>query len=294
MTHEIRKKGTVSQAFPELFKDELLKRSDIAEVVGDYVRLTKKSGNNYFGLCPFHSEKTPSFSVSLDKQIYHCFGCGRGGNVITFIREIENLSYPDAVHFLAKRAGLAVPDDSASEETLSKRARLLELNKDAARFFYSVLQTPEGNTAIKYINKRGISKDMIKQFGLGAAPDAWSALYDAMLRKGYTLQELLEAGLVKQSRKNAGNVYDAFRNRLMFPVFDVRGNIIGFSGRISETGSRVTSTRPTRRFRKKPEPFCSQHRKKDKISMLILTEGNIELLCCPGRLRQAVASLGTS
>jgi DNA primase len=283
-------------AFPELFIDELLKKNDIAEVVNSYVRLAKKSGNNLFGLCPFHSEKTPSFSVSTDKQIYHCFGCGKGGNVINFIREIENLSYVDAVHLLAKRSGLTVPDDKVSQETLSKRARLLELNKDAARFFYTVLLTPQGETAIKYINKRGISKDMVKLFGLGAAPDSWSALYEAMTRKGYSKQELIEAGLVKISKKDAASVYDAFRNRLMFPVIDVRGNVIGFSGRILGDGEpKYLNSTETPVFEKSRNLFALNIAKKTKSGMLILTEGNIDVVALhQAGFDNAVASLGTS
>lgn len=283
-------------AFPDIFIDELLKKNDIVDVVGSYVHLTKRSGNNQFGLCPFHSERTPSFSVNADKQIYHCFGCGKGGNVINFIREVENLTYPDAVHYLAKRSGLTVPDDKASQETLSKRARLLELNKDAAYFFYSVLQTSQGTGAIQYINKRGISKAMVKQFGLGAAPDSWSALFDALSKKGYTQQELLEAGLVKQSRKDAASVYDAFRNRLMFPVIDVRGNVIGFSGRILGDGEpKYLNSPDTLVFEKSRNLFALNIAKKTKSGMLILTEGNIDVVALhQAGFDNAVASLGTS
>ena len=171
-------------AFPEIFLDELIRRNDIADVVGGYVTLTKKSGGNQFGLCPFHNEKTPSFSVNSDRQIYHCFGCGKGGGVVNFIMEIERLSYPDAVHVLAKRAGLAVPDEKTSKETQSRRARILELNREAARFFYSALMSNQGAAAQKYVVGREISKAMVTRFGLGAAPDSWSALSEAMYGKG--------------------------------------------------------------------------------------------------------------
>jgi DNA primase len=283
-------------AFPELFIDELIKKNDIADVVGGYVRLSKKSGNNLFGLCPFHSEKTPSFSVSLDKQIYHCFGCGKGGGVINFIMEIENLTFPDAVHFLARRAGLTVPDDKSSREAQSKRARLLQLNKDAARFFYSVLHTSQGQAAIQYINKRGISKAMVTRFGLGAAPDSWTALYDAMTKKGYTRQELLEGGFIKVSRKNEAMVYDTFRNRLMFPVIDVRGSVIGFSGRILGDGEpKYLNSPETIVFEKSRNLFALNLAKKTKTGMLILTEGNIDVVALhQAGFDGAVASLGTS
>lgn len=283
-------------AFPEMFLDELVRRNDIADVVGSYVHLTKKTGNNMFGLCPFHSEKTPSFSISMDKQIYHCFGCGKGGGVVNFIMEIENLSYPDAVQFLAKRTGMTVPDDKVSKETQSRRARILELNSDAARFFYSVLSTPQGETARQYIAKRGIDKAMVTRFGLGAAPDAWNALYDAMLKKGYTRQEMLDAGLVKQSKKESQSVYDAFRNRLMFPVIDVRGSVIGFSGRILGDGEpKYLNSSDTLVFDKSRNLFALNLAKKSKAGMLILSEGNIDVVSLhQAGFDCAVASLGTS
>jgi DNA primase len=283
-------------AFPEIFLDELIRRNDIVDVVGSYVALSKKSGNNMFGLCPFHSEKTPSFSVNSDRQIYHCFGCGKGGGVVNFIMEVERLSYPDAVHVLAKRAGLTVPDERTSQETQSRRARILELNKDAARFFYSELLSSRGDTAQKYIIKREISKAMVTRFGLGAAPDSWNAISDAMTKLGYTRQELLDAGLVKAGKNDSGGVYDAFRNRLMFPVIDVRGSIIGFSGRILGDGEpKYLNSQDTLVFEKSRHLFALNLAKKSKAGMLILTEGNIDVVA----LHQtgfdcAVASLGTS
>ncbi|SHH48241.1 DNA primase [Sporobacter termitidis DSM 10068] len=283
-------------AFPELFLDELVRKNDIVDVVGSYVRLTKKTGNNLFGLCPFHSEKTPSFSVNVDKQIYHCFGCGKGGGVVNFIMEIENLSFPDAVHVLAKRAGMTVPDETTSKETQSRRARLLELNRDAARFFYASLLTPQGETARKYIAKREISKAMVTRFGLGVALDSWSALYEAMTHKGYTKQELLDAGLVKLSRKDGSSVYDAFRNRLMFPVIDVRGSIIGFSGRILGDGEpKYLNSPDTLVFEKSRNLFALNLAKKTKSGVLILTEGNVDVVALhQAGFDSAVASLGTS
>jgi DNA primase len=283
-------------AFPEIFLDELIRRNDIVDVVGSYVHLTKKSGNNMFGLCPFHSEKTPSFSVSADKQIYHCFGCGKGGGVVNFIMEIEHLSYPDAVHVLAKRSGMTVPDENISKETQSKRAKIFDINRDAARFFYSVLLTPQGEAARNYIAKRGISKAMVTRFGLGAAPDSWSALYEALTGKGYTRQELLDAGLVKLSRKGTDSVYDAFRNRLMFPVIDVRGSIIGFSGRILGDGEpKYLNSPDTLVFEKSRNLFALNLAKKTKSGMLILAEGNIDVVSLhQAGFDAAVASLGTS
>ena len=179
-------------AFSDSFLDELISRNDIEDVVSGYVQLTKRSGSNLFGLCPFHSEKTPSFSVSPDKQIYHCFGCGKGGSVINFIMEIENLSFPDAVAFLAKRAGMELPDDDTPQELKNKRARLLQLNRDAARFFYDTLSTPSGAEASAYIKKRGISRQMAVKFGLGAAPDSWNSLLDSMSSKDTRIRRCLK------------------------------------------------------------------------------------------------------
>ena len=172
-------------AFSESFLQELAQRNDIVDVVGGYVRLTKKSGSNLFGLCPFHSEKTPSFSVSPDKQIYHCFGCGKGGSVISFIMEIENLSFPDAVAFLARRAGMAVPEEE-QDGASRKRARLLALNREAARFFHQCLREPAGQPARDYIARRALSGKTVTNFGLGFAPDTWDSLTRAMKALGYS------------------------------------------------------------------------------------------------------------
>ena len=277
----------------ESFIQELADRSDIVDVVGSYVRLSKKSGSNLFGLCPFHSEKTPSFSVSPDKQIYHCFGCGKGGGVISFIMEIENLSYPEAIAFLAKRAGMQMPEETDSAEG-RKRARMLQLNKDAARWFYERLSKPEGQAAVAYIRKRGISPAMTKNFGLGAAPDTWDSLRNAMREKGYTDNELFDAGLVKRGQK--GGFYDAFRNRLMFPVIDVRGNVIGFSGRILGDGEpKYLNSPETVTFNKSRNLFALNLAKKSKSGYIILSEGNIDVVSLhQAGFDSAVASLGTS
>ena len=178
-------------------------------------------------------EKTPSFSVSPDKQIYHCFGCGKGGGVINFIMEIENLSFPEAVEFLAKRANMPLPEETDDRES-RKRRRMLELNRDAARFFYSQLSTPAGGAARRYMEERRISPATAKNFGVGYAPDTWDSLEKAMRAKGYTDYETFDAGLVRKGKN--GGFYDVFRSRLMFPVIDVRGNVIGFSGRILGEG----------------------------------------------------------
>ena len=278
---------------PERFLDELTERNDIVDVVSQYVRLTKRSGANLFGLCPFHSEKTPSFSVSPDKQIYHCFGCGKGGGVINFIMEIENLSFQDAVAFLARRVNMPMPEET-EDQGASHRRRLLELNREAARFFYSQLIGPQGGPAQAYVERRGISMAMVKNFGLGFAPDSWSALTDAMEQKGYTRQELFEAGLMKHGRNGGG--YDAFRNRLMFPVIDVRGSVIGFSGRILGDGEpKYLNSPETPVFSKSHNLFALNLAKKSKSGYIILVEGNIDVVSLhQAGFDSAVASLGTS
>ena len=278
---------------PESFLQELTARSDIVDVVSGYVRLTKKSGSNLFGLCPFHSEKTPSFSVAPDKQIYHCFGCGKGGGVISFIMEIENLSFADAVAFLARRAGLEVPqegDDGASQ----RRRRLLEANREAARWFYEQFKGPGGAPARDYAAKRGLTAETVKRFGLGFAPDGWSGLLDTLRARGFTEQELFDAGLMKHGKRGGG--YDAFRNRLMFPVIDVRGAVIGFSGRILGEGEpKYLNSPETPVFSKSRHLYAMNLAKKSKNGYIILSEGNIDVVMLhQAGFDSAVASLGTS
>ena len=280
-------------AFSESFLTELTERNDIVDVVSGYVRLGKKSGSNMFGLCPFHSEKTPSFSVSPDKQIYHCFGCGKGGGVINFIMEIENLSFPEAVEFLAKRAGMPIPEEENDRES-RKRSRMLALNRDAARFFYAQLSTPQGGAARDYMAKRRIGPATAKNFGIGFAPDTWDSLEKAMREKGYTDFELFDAGLVRKGNK--GGYYDTFRNRLMFPGIDVRGNVIGFSGRILGDGEPKYMNSPeTLVFNKSRNLFALNLAKKSKSGYIILSEGNIDIVSLhQAGFDSAVASLGTS
>ena len=281
-------------AFSPAFLDELNARNPIEDVVGQYVALTKR-GNNLFGLCPFHSEKTPSFSVAPDKGIYYCFGCHKGGGAVNFIMEIENLSYPDAIRFLAKRAGMEVPEDDEYQSQFRKKERLWALCRDAARFFHAQLKTPQAAEARKYIAKRGLSDGAITRFGIGFAPDSWTALTDAMTAKGYTKSELLEAGLVRKSEKN-GSIYDWFRNKLIFPIIDVRGNVIGFGGRVLDNSKpKYINSPESALFSKRRNLFAMNFVKKSKQGYIILTEGYMDTVT----LHQygfdcAVASLGTS
>ena len=287
-------------SIPEAFVDELVERSDIVDVVSQYVQLTKKGGN-FFGLCPFHNEKTPSFSVAPDKQIYHCFGCGKGGGVISFIMAIENLSFPDAVRFLAEKNGMSVPDDSGDQELPRQRKRMLELNKEAARWFYACLNSAGGEKAAAYLEKRGISRKTANRFGLGAAPEGWDNLLNAMRAKGFTQDELLSAGLVTagQRRREGGtrSVYDKFRDRLMFPVIDVRGEVVGFSGRSLEADQepKYLNSPETLVFSKRRTLFGMNLAKSTKRGSILLVEGNIDVVTLhQAGFDNAVASMGTA
>ena len=280
-------------AFPQSFMDELVARSDIVDVVGSYVQLTRK-GSNLFGLCPFHSEKTGSFSVSPDKQIYYCFGCKRGGGVINFIMEEENLPFPDAVRFLAKRAGLEVPEEEGDREAGRRRQRLLDLNRDAARFYYRLLQQPEGRAVQEYLDRRRIRKATAVKFGMGASPDAWDVLLNEMTAKGYSKAELLSAGLIVDNKK--GGFYDKFRNRLMLPVIDTRGDVVAF-------GSRVLDKSEPKYMNSSETPVYSTRRalyglnlaKKSKRPNIILCEGNLDIVTLhQAGFDNAVASMGTA
>ncbi|MBP5239791.1 MAG: DNA primase [Oscillospiraceae bacterium] len=280
-------------AFPENFIQELIDRNDIVDVIGSYVNLSKRSGANLFGLCPFHNERTPSFAVNPSGQFYHCFGCGKGGGVINFIMEIENLSYPDAVRHLAARVGMEVPDDGYDKDS-KRRARLLELNRDAAKFFYEQLSVPDGQKAVRYMQERGISPQTAKRFGLGYAPDSWESLRKAMTEKDYSDFELFDAGLVKRGQR--GGFYDTFRNRLMFPVIDVRGDVIGFSGRIlGGDGAKYMNSPDTLVYNKSRNLFAMNLAKKSKSGYLLLAEGNVDVVTLhQAGFDSAVASLGTS
>ncbi len=283
-------------AFPAAFIDELVQRNPIEDVVGQYVSL-KRSGANLFGLCPFHGEKTASFSVNPDKGIYYCFGCHKGGGAINFQMEIEGLSYPDAVRALAKRAGMTVPEDEQYQSRYRQQERLWALHKEAARFFHSQLYAPIGKEALDYALGRGMSKAILTTFGVGFAPDTWDSLVKAMRAKGYTDQELKESGLVTVSQKN-GNLFDRFRGRLMFPIIDVRGNVIAFGGRIikkDDTSAKYLNSPETLIFNKRKNLFGLNLAKKSKENALILVEGNVDVVALHQfGFDNAVASLGTS
>jgi len=279
-------------AFPPSFIDELIARNPIEDVVGQYVTL-KRSGSNMFGLCPFHGEKTASFSVAPDKGIYYCFGCHKGGGAINFMMEVEGLSYPDAVRKLAQRVGMEVPEDEQYQSRYRKQERLWALMKEAGRFFHAQLYTPAGEKCLAYTQKRGMTKNIITRFGIGYAPDSWNTLVDAMRKKGYTDRELIDADLVGE--KN-GRIYDRFRNRLMFPIIDVRGNVIGFGGRVlDDSKPKYLNSNETLIFNKRKNLFGLNFAKKTKQPYMILVEGNVDVVTLHQfGFDNAVASLGTS
>ncbi len=280
-------------AFPQSFMDELTARCDIVDVVGSYVQLTRK-GSNLFGLCPFHSEKTGSFSVSPDKQIYYCFGCKRGGGVINFIMEEENLPFPDAVRFLAKRAGLEVPEEEGDREAGRRRQRLLDLNRDAARFYYHLLQQPEGQAVQEYLNRRQIRKATAMNFGMGASLNAWDVLLNEMTAKGYSKAELLSAGLIVDNKK--GGFYDKFRNRLMLPVIDTRGDVVAFGSRVlDQSEPKYMNSSETPVYSKRRVLYGLNLAKKSNRPNIILCEGNLDIVTLhQAGFDNAVASMGTA
>ena len=279
--------------FSQSFLDELIARNDIVDVVGSYVALTPKGGS-YWGCCPFHNEKTPSFHVLQDKQFYHCFGCKKGGGVINFIMEIENLSYPDAIRFLAKRVNMEVPEDRESADADRLRKRLLALNRDAARWYYDVLQSPDGAAVRAYLDKRAISRKIAVRFGMGASPDSWDALLRTMTGRGYTKQELLTAGLIVANK--SGGFYDKFRNRLMLPVIDVRGDVVGFGSRvIDKSEPKYMNSTETPVYSKRRVLYGLNLAKKTKRPNMILCEGNLDVVTLhQAGFDNAVASMGTA
>ncbi|MBR3077301.1 MAG: DNA primase [Oscillospiraceae bacterium] len=283
-------------AFPAAFIDELIARNPIDEVVGQYVQL-KRSGTNYFGLCPFHGEKTASFSVAPNKQMYYCFGCHKGGGVINFIMEIEGLSYPDAVRFLAKRANLEVPEDERYESQYKEQERLWKLCRDAAKYYHELLKSDAGKNARTYLKHRGLDWPTIVKFGMGFAPDDYHALIPAMERKGYSREELIAANLAAVSQKNTQNVYDRFRNRIMFPQIDLRGNVIGFAGRALDKDAKAKYINPTETliFSKRKFLYAMNLAKKSKRPYIILCEGPMDAIACHQYgFDCAVASQGTA
>ena len=282
-------------ALSEDFLQELRSRNDITSVISGYVQLRRR-GRNEVGLCPFHGEKTPSFTVYPDTESFYCFGCGIGGDVINFIRHAENLDYFDAVRLLAQRAGMDMPqDDSFDDSMRTLRMRIYEANREAARFFYSKLNSPEGKRGLDYLHNRCLSDRTIRTFGLGFAPDSWSSLSDYLIKeKGFKPSELIEANLAFKNKK--GGLTDRFRNRVMFPIIDLRGNVVAFGGRImTDEKPKYLNTSDTPAFKKSYNLFALNKAKNSKSDKIILCEGYMDVIAIhQAGFDFAVATLGTA
>ncbi len=282
--------------YPEELIEEVRTRNDIVEVISGYVRLQKK-GSNYFGLCPFHNEKSPSFSVSPGKQMYYCFGCGAGGNVITFLMEYENQTFPEAVRMLAQRAGIALPEVDDSKEARqadSRRAKLLEINKEAAKYFYYQLRTERGSVGMEYLRKRELSDETMNHFGLGYANKYSNDLIQYLKSKGYSEDLIRDAGLCNVDEKHG--MYDKFWNRVMFPIQDINHRVIGFGGRVMGDGKpKYLNSPETEIFDKSRNLYGLNFARTSRKGNVILCEGYMDVIAMhQAGFTQAVASLGTA
>ena len=282
--------------YPEELIEEVRTRNDIVEVISGYVRLQKK-GSNYFGLCPFHNEKSPSFSVSPQKQMYYCFGCGKGGNVITFLMEYENQTFPEAVRTLAQRAGIALPEADDSKEARqadSRRAKLLEINKEAAKYFYYQLRTERGSIGMEYLRKRELSDETMNHFGLGYANKYSNDLIQYLKSKGYSEDLIRDAGLCNVDEKHG--MYDKFWNRVMFPIQDINHRVIGFGGRVMGDGKpKYLNSPETEIFDKSRNLYGLNFARTSRKGNVILCEGYMDVITMhQAGFTRAVASLGTA
>jgi len=278
---------------PEEFIERLKQSADIENVISPYAAL-KRAGRDHVCLCPFHSEKTPSCHVYTESQSFYCFGCGAGGDVITFIRLIENLEYPEAVRFLAERAGLSVPEDGVPDETANKKTLILEMNREAARFYRDVLNSPQGAAGLDYLYSRGLSPNTLRKYGLGFAPGGWDALKTHMRAKGYGDDDLVDASLLSRGKNG---VYDKFRNRVMFPIIDRRGNVIGFGGRAinPEEEPKYLNSSETPVFQKRLNLFSIGFAKNAAEKHMLLCEGYMDVISLnQAGFSNAVATLGTA
>ncbi len=276
---------------PQTYIQELIARTNIEELIGSYTQL-KRAGRTYKGLCPFHSERTPSFVVYPDNQSFYCFGCGAGGDAITFVKKINNLDYVESVKFLASRAGMKLPEEDDAQGRL--RSRVNALNRDAARFYFERMNSEKGVQARKYWRGRGLSDATIRRFGLGYAPDSFRETFVHLKSKGYTEEELLASGIVKKSEK--GNLYDVFRNRVMIPIFDVRGNVIAFGGRnLGDEKPKYINSPETLVYKKSHTIFALNLAKKSASKRYILCEGYLDVISLhQAGFDTAVAACGTA
>lgn len=281
-------------ALPDQFLQELKIRSDMAEVASSYVNL-KKRGRNYVGLCPFHSEKTPSFHIYTDSNSFYCFGCHAGGDVITFVRNIEHLDYMEAVKFLADRAGLQVPETDYDNSLSKLKGRMLEINREAARFYHGCLVGEGGREGLSYLRSRGLTDHTIRHFGLGYAPPSRFALTDHLTKLGYSKEEQVQANVAFVSR-NDSRLVDRFAGRVMFPIIDLRGNVIAFGGRIlTDEKPKYLNTADTLVFKKSSNLFAMNFAKNCKDDRLLLVEGYMDVIALhQAGFSNAVATLGTA
>lgn len=286
----------MSNVYSEELIEEIRSRNDIVDVISGYV-LLKKSGTSYKAKCPFHTEKTPSFSVSSDKQIYHCFGCGVGGNVISFIMSIENLGFIDALKLLADRGGIILPDEYEALDNEKYRSRQTQYNihKEAARYYYENLK--KSKTVLNYLNMREISSKTLIRFGLGYASEDWEGLYQHLLNKNYSIDEIAQSGLVIPKKNQKGHFYDRFRNRLIFPVFNLTNKVIAFGGRVLDQQlPKYLNSPETILFSKGHHLYGLNNAKNNiKDGQIIIVEGYMDVISLYQHgMKNVVASLGTS
>ena len=286
-------------AYPERWLSELMARNDIVSVISEYTRLSSRGGRMW-GLCPFHPERDPSFSVSPDKQLFHCFSCKAGGSVIQFIEQAENLSYHDAIRFLAQRVGMDMPnevDDERLRAEKARRDRLYNANREAALFYHKALLSDIGADARKYLIGRGIDGSTAVKFGLGYSPNDWDALYKHLSSLGFSRDDLLDAGLCVKGRKDPESTFDFFHDRLMFPVINSYGRVVAFGGRILSggDGAKYMNTGDTPIYNKKHNIYGINLMKGRKLSDLIMVEGYMDVISLhQAGIDNAVASLGTA
>lgn len=274
------------------FLQELRLKTDVVDLISSYVSL-KKRGNTYVGLCPFHNEKTPSFTVYENTQSFYCFGCGAGGDGVSFMRKIENLDYIDAVKVLAQRAGMQMPDEGYDDSLSKKRRIILQINRETARFYHNYMMSEQGKVGLQYFLNRGLSQKTIRHFGLGYAPNNWDELFKHLKSKGYNVSDMLAAGVVKKGEKG---YYDYFRNRVMTPIIDVRGNFIAFGGRVlDDSKPKYINTSDTLVYKKTNEVFGLNYAKDSGKDSLILCEGYMDVIAMhQAGFTNAVAGCGTA
>lgn len=280
-------------AFPPEFLRELGERCRIEDIAPSYVNLRRR-GKNLVGLCPFHNEKTPSFCVYPENNSFYCFGCNKGGDIVTFIMGVENLDFTEAVRFLAQRAGMTLPEEGADLSMSRLRTRILEINRESGRYYFGVLSTPEGKPGLDYLRRRGLDPKTIRRFGLGYSPDSGFALVNHLKKLGYTQEELVQSDMVRRSQK--GHLYDRYRGRVMFPIFDLRGNVVAFGGRIlTDEKPKYLNTSDTPVYHKSSGLFAMNFAKDSGSRQLILAEGYMDVIALHrAGFTNAIASLGTA